>query len=281
MDLAMIGELGRCVVMGVVNVTPDSFSDGGRYLDAKAAIAHGRALAAQGADIVDVGGESTKPGAQRVSAEEEARRVLPVVSALAAEGINVGIDTMRAEIARLAVEAGAGLVNDVSGGLADPAMLPAVADTEAAMVLMHWRSHSEQMDEFTHYDDVVAQVCLALGARRDEAITAGIDPHQLVLDPGIGFAKLARHNWALLHDLEALRSLGHPVLIGASRKRFLGALLADEAGDPRAVDQRGVATDAISAIAAANGAWGVRVHDVPGTLDAVKVARAWRDGGDW
>ncbi len=280
-SLSEIGERGRCVVMGVVNVTPDSFSDGGRFLDPAAAIAYAGALRAEGADIIDVGGESTRPGAQRVSADEESSRVVPVIEWLVDAGIPVSIDTMRASVAEAAVTAGAGLVNDVSGGLADPSMLTTVAALDVPVVLMHWREHSDRMDDFTQYGDVVAEVCLHLGHRRDEAVATGVRPEQIVLDPGLGFAKLSWHNWALLHDLGALAALGQPILVAASRKRFLGAVLADPDGNPRAVDQRADATDAISALAAANGAWGVRVHQVRGTLDAVKVAQAWTEGGSW
>lgn len=280
-DLTKIGEPGRCVVMGVVNVTPDSFSDGGQFLAPHAAITHGLRLRAHGADIIDVGGESTRPGAERIPAEEEATRVLPVITALAEAGIPVSIDTMRAAVARAAIGAGAWLVNDVSGGLADPDMLETVAESDVPIVLMHWRAHSDRMDDFTHYDDVVAEVCVHLAHRRDAAVAAGIARDKIVLDPGLGFAKLAIHNWALLRDLPALQALGQPVLVAASRKRFLGAVLADMDGVARPVDQRGAATDAISALAALNGSWGVRVHEVSGTLDAVRVARAWREGGNW
>lgn len=275
--LSQIGERGRCVVMGVINVTPDSFSDGGRFASSAQAIAHGRELAAEGADIIDIGGESTRPGAVRVSADEEAARVLPVIEALSADGIAVSVDTMRSSVASAAVEAGASLINDVSGGLADDQMLSVAASTGSPIVLMHWRAHSDRMDEFTHYDDVVAEVCTHLELRRDAAVAAGIAADQIVLDPGLGFAKLSMHNWALLHDMAALLALGQPVLIAASRKRFLGAALVDPAGAPRPVEARTAATDAVSAIAAANGAWGVRVHSIPGTLDAVRIAANYRD----
>lgn len=279
--MADIGEVGRAVVMGVINMTPDSFSEVGRFTDPRHAIEYGIALRSAGADIVDVGGESTRPGAIRVSAAQEVDRVLPVVAGLAAAGIPVSIDTMRARVAAEAVSAGAWVVNDVSGGLADDQMLATVAGLDVPVILMHWRSHSERMDDFTQYDDVVAQVCVHLAGRRDAALAAGIDRRRIILDPGLGFAKLAWHNWALLHDLSALLALGQPVLVAASRKRFLGALLAAAQGGPRPVEGRTAATDAVSALAAANGAWGVRVHDVAGTLDAVKVAGAWRKGGDY
>ncbi len=280
-QLARIGEPGRAVVMGVINATPDSFSDGGQFATPDAAIAHGVWLANQGADVIDVGGESTRPGAERVSADEELSRTIPIIAGLSDRGVAVSVDTMRASVAAEAVAAGAVLVNDVSGGLADEQMLTTVAALGVPIVLMHWRVPSAQMDEFTHYDDVVAEVSLALAQRRDAATAAGIPAQRIVIDPGLGFAKLALHNWELLHELATLVALNQPVLVGASRKRFLGAVLADRAGTPRAVVERDAATHAVSALAAANGAWGVRVHDVAGTLDAVRVARAWREGGAW
>jgi len=280
-QLARIGEPGRAVVMGVINATPDSFSDGGQFADADAAISFGEQLVRDGADIIDVGGESTRPGATRVGTDEELSRIVPIISGLTARGIRCSVDTMRAVVAAQAVEAGAELVNDVSGGLADAAMLTTVSDLGVPIVLMHWRAPSDEMDNFTHYDDVVAEVVLALAARRDAAVAAGISPDRIVLDPGLGFAKLASHNWELLRDLPALSALNQPVLIGASRKRFLGAVLAGPDGTPRPVGNRDAATHAVSALAAANGAWGVRVHEVAGTLDAVRVARAWREGGAW
>lgn len=279
--IADIGETGRTVVVGVVNVTPDSFSDGGIFDGPADAVAHGEKLRDLGADIVDVGGESTRPGAERIDVGEELARVIPVIAGLVAAGVAVSIDTMRAEVARAAVAEGARLVNDVSGGLADEAMLSTVAELDVPIVLMHWRAHSAQMDEFTHYDDVVAEVVRHLSSRCDAALAAGVDPEQVILDPGLGFAKLAAHNWALLHDLDALKALGRPLLLGASRKRFLGAVLASPDGVPRTVEAREAATAAVSAIAAFQGVWGVRVHEVSGTLDAVKVARAWREGADW
>ena len=267
--------------MGVLNVTADSFSDGGRYLDAEAALAHGRALAAAGADIVDVGGESTRPGAHRIDPEIEAARVVPVIAALSGEGIAVSVDTMRASVAAAAIEAGAVYVNDVSGGRADAAMGRVLAEAGLPWILMHWRPSGGQGERhFTHrhddaegYREVVAEVSGELLAQVDAAIAAGVDPDRLILDPGLGFAKTAEHNWALLHALPTLVGLGFPVLIGASRKRFLGALLGD-----RAAAGRDIATAAVSALAAAGGAWGVRVHDVAASRDAVAVAVAWTRG---
>ncbi|MFZ2509697.1 MAG: dihydropteroate synthase [Gordonia sp. (in: high G+C Gram-positive bacteria)] len=267
--------------MGVLNVTADSFSDGGRYLDIDAALAHGRAMAAAGADIVDVGGESTRPGAHRIEPDVEVARVVPVIAALHGEGITVSVDTMRASVAAAAIDAGAAYVNDVSGGRADADMGRVLAESGLPWILMHWRpSDGAGERHFTHrhddaegYRDVVAEVSGELLAQVDAAIAAGVDPDRLILDPGLGFAKTADHNWALLHALPTLVGLGFPVLIGASRKRFLGALLGgrDSAG-------RDTATAAVSALAAAGGAWGVRVHDVAASRDAVAVARAWRTG---
>ena len=269
---------GRTLVMGVLNVTPDSFSDGGRYLDPAVAVAHGRALVAEGADLVDVGGESTRPGATRPSPDEELDRVLPVVRALAGDGVLVSVDTMRASVASAAVEAGAVLVNDVSGGLADEAMLSTVAALDVAYVLMHWRAHSTQMQRFTDYGDVVGDVSAELRERLDAAAQAGVRPERVAVDPGIGFSKTADQNWDVLAGMERLHELGHPVLIATSRKRFLGALLADAAGELRPTELREDGTTATSTLAAAAGAWCIRTHTVRATLDAVKVAQRWASG---
>jgi dihydropteroate synthase len=267
----------RCRVMAVLNVTPNSFSDAGRWSDTEAAIARGQQLASDGADLVDVGGESTRPGAHRVPVEEELRRVLPVVRELAAAGVTVSIDTMRSAVAEQALNAGATLVNDVSGGLADPSMLRLIAATNVPYVIMHWRGHSLRMAELTTYGDVVTDVCSELAQRLYDASRAGVDAEAVILDPGLGFAKNGEHNWALLAHLDALRQLGRPLLIGASRKRFLGALLADRTtGQQRPTDQRDDATAAVTALAAAAGVWGVRVHEVRASLDAAHVAAAWR-----
>ena len=265
---------GRCAVLGVLNVTPDSFSDGGRYLDHGHAVAHGIALRESGADLVDVGGESTRPGAGRVDAAQELARVLPVIRDLVAEGVPVSIDTTRSTVAETAVEAGAAVVNDVSGGLADPAMARVVAEARVPWILMHWRGHSDRMAELATYEDVLGEVRAELVARVDAAVLAGVDPGKIVLDPGLGFAKNAAHNWALLRRLDVLVGLGFPVLVGASRKRFLGELLADADGTPRPVAGRDVATAAITVLAACAGAWGVRVHDVAASMDAVAVSTA-------
>jgi dihydropteroate synthase len=271
---AGLPEPGRCVVMGILNVTPDSFSEAGAYLEPSAAIAHGLDMHSSGADIVDVGGESTRPGAERVSAEEEIRRVVPVITELARSGAYTSVDTMRHEVAEAALEAGARAVNDVSGGLADSMMIESVAAAEVPYFLMHWRGHSADMQTRAVYADVVAEVCGELRQRYDAAVDGGIDRVRIVLDPGIGFAKTAEHNWELLANLDALAALGRPILIGASRKRFIGTLLARPDGTPRPEPNRDVASAALAALAAAGGAWGVRVHDVRSTLDAVKVAAA-------
>ncbi|KZS63410.1 dihydropteroate synthase [Mycobacterium ostraviense] len=264
-------------VMGVVNVTEDSFSDGGRYLDPGGAVEHGLALVADGADIVDVGGESTRPGAARVDPGVETARVIPVVKELAAQGVTVSIDTMHAAVARSALENGARLVNDVSGGRADPAMAPLVAEAGVAWVLMHWRPVSAaNPHQVPDYGDVVAQVRAELMAAVDDAIAAGVDPANLVIDPGLGFAKTGQHNWTLLHALPELVATGFPVLLGASRKRFLGSLLTGADGTIRPPAGRETATAVISALAALHGAWGVRVHDVRATVDALKVVEAWQ-----
>jgi dihydropteroate synthase len=275
-----LASLDRTVVMGVLNVTPDSFSDGGAFLDPTRAIDHGRRLHEAGADIVDVGGESTRPGAQRVSVEEELSRVLPVISGLASAGVPVSIDTMRSPCARAAIGEGACIVNDVSGGLADPTMHPTVAELSVPYVAMHWRGHSDRMNDLAQYDDVALDVMRELRDRVEAATAAGIDPAGIVVDPGLGFAKDADHNWQILLKLTTLLHQGYPVLIGASRKRFLGSLLADESGEPRPVDGRDAATDAITAIAATMGVWAVRVHDVARSRDAVEVAAAWRRGSE-
>ena len=265
----------RALVMGVLNVTPDSFSDGGRYLDPGRALDRGRLLAAQGADLVDVGGESTRPGAERPSEEEELARVLPVVRGLAAEGVLVSVDTMRARVAGECVAAGAVLVNDVSGGRADERMLEEVARLGVPYVLMHWRAHAARMARLTDYDDVVEDVVRELSAQLEAATAAGVEPAKVAVDPGIGFSKTGDQNWDVLGRLERLHDLGHPVLVATSRKRFLGSLLADEHGGQRPPGGRDDATTASTALAAVAGAWCVRAHDVQATADAVRVASRW------
>ncbi len=262
--------------MGVVNVTDDSFSDGGLFLDSDRAVEHGMALAADGAAIIDVGGESTRPGATRIDARVESARVLPVIKELAEQGLTVSIDTMHADVAQAALENGARIVNDVSGGRADANMAGVVADARVPWVLMHWRSVSAQRPhEVPPYDDVVAEVRTELLTAVDAAVAAGVDPANLIIDPGLGFAKTGEHNWALLRALPEFVGTGIPVLVGASRKRFLGALLADVDGEPRPPDGRETATAVVSALAARQGVWGVRVHDVRASVDALKVVDAW------
>ncbi|WP_255507078.1 dihydropteroate synthase [Mycolicibacterium sp. 018/SC-01/001] len=267
-------------VMGVVNVTDDSFSDGGLFLHRDRAIAHGIELVEHGAAIVDVGGESTRPGATRVDPAVETARILPVVTELASRGVTVSVDTMHAGVASAALEAGAHIVNDVSGGRADPNMARVVAEAGVPWVLMHWRSvGSEQPHEPPAYRDVVTEVRDELLAAADAAVAAGVDADRLILDPGLGFAKTAQHNWALLAALPEFVATGMPVLVGASRKRFLGTLLADPDGTPRPPAGRETATAAISALAGWHGAWGVRVHDVRASVDALAVVSAWRQAG--
>ncbi|MGJ9413332.1 dihydropteroate synthase [Aeromicrobium sp. CF4.19] len=266
----LLRPIGRCRVMGVVNVTPDSFSDGGLWIDPGAAAEHGLELAEQGADLVDVGGESTRPGAMRIDAEQERERVLPVVRRLAGQGVDVSVDTMRADVAAAALDAGAVLVNDVSGGRADPEMIPLVARTGAPVVLMHWRGHADRMQDLTQYDDVVGDVVRELRAQVDAALEAGIAPEHVVVDPGLGFSKTGEQNWTVLAGLDTFASLGHPLLVAASRKRFLGELLGDDDGH-RPVTAREDATAALTTLAAAAGAWCVRVHDPLRSVDAVRV----------
>ncbi|MER7989615.1 dihydropteroate synthase [Streptomyces noursei] len=273
--VAGLPDWDRCAVMGVVNVTPDSFSDGGDWFDTELAVKHGLDLVAQGADMVDVGGESTRPGAARVDEAEELRRVVPVVRELAAAGVVVSVDTMRAAVAERAVEAGARLVNDVSGGLADPAMVPTVAAHHVPFVVMHWRGQSIDMNNRAVYADVVGEVVDELAASVERAVAGGVDPERIIVDPGLGFAKEAGHDLALVAELGRLRALGRPLLVAASRKRFLGRVLAGgEGAAPPPARERDAATAAVSAIVAREGAWSVRVHEVRASADAVRVARA-------
>lgn len=275
--LGVAARKGRsCVVMGVVNVTSDSFSDGGQYLDPGLAIDHGIELFEAGADIIDIGGESTRPGADRVDPGIEAARVTPVISGLAEAGVATSVDTMRARVAEAAITAGVAMVNDVSGGRADPDMVRVVAEAEIPWVLMHWRAKADYRHTGpASYDDVVTEVRAELDLQVQRAVAAGVAPDRLILDPGLGFAKNAEHNWSLLAALPEFVAAGLPVLIGASRKRFLGALLGDGNG-LRPPEGRETATATVSALAALHGAWGVRVHDVRGSLDAVAVSDAWR-----
>lgn len=264
-------------MMGVINVTPDSFSDGGKWLDAPTAIQHGIDLVSDGADLVDVGGESTRPGATRIDGEEELRRVIPVIEGLVAEGVSVSVDTMRASTARRALDAGAVLVNDVSGGRADPEMMRLAAEAHAPIVLMHWREHSAVMQNHTHYDELVDDIIRELMGQLNAAVHAGVDPERIILDPGLGFSKTGEQNWTVLAHLDAFVELRHPLLVAASRKRFLGELLAD--GDElRSTDRRDDASAAITTLAAQAGAWCVRVHEPAASADAVRVvARMQRE----
>jgi dihydropteroate synthase len=266
-------------VVGVLNVTPDSFSDGGRYTTLDDAVAHALDMREAGADLIDVGGESTRPGAARVAAEEEERRVVPVIKALAAHSVPLSVDTYRASVAVAALEAGAMAVNDVSGGLGDPDMARVVRDAGCPWILMHWRGHSASMQQLAHYGNVVTEVCDELRARVDAAVAAGVDPAALILDPGLGFAKTAQHNWTLLRALDRLVALGYPLLVGSSRKSFLGSLLAAPDGTPRPAPGRDDATTALTAYCALHGAWGVRVHDVRPSVDAALAMAAVQGGG--
>lgn len=263
----------RTLVMGVLNITPDSFSDGGRFIDLEAAIEQGHRLIAEGADLIDIGGESTRPGASRVDEVEEQRRVVPVIAALRDAGVPISVDTMRASTAAKALEAGAQIINDVSGGLADPDLVKVVAESGCAMIAMHWRGHSDRMQQSAHYGDVVAEVCAELKQRVDVLVESGVE--HLAIDPGLGFSKDPDHNWALLRELDQVMSIGYPVLVGGSRKRFLGRLLADHDLD-RDVAHREAATIALSALLAKAGVWAVRVHAVRGNADAVRVGAAMR-----
>lgn len=259
------------VIMGILNLTPDSFSDGGQFDSVESAVDAATSMVARGANIIDIGGESTRPGAERISLETELARVIPVVEQISARGSYVSIDTMRSEVAEAAVAAGARMVNDVSGGLADPQMLEVVARLGVPIVLMHWRGPSKTMQENIHYDNAVAEVCSELQSRAKAALNAGINRGKIILDPGIGFGKEADHNWELLKNLDELMAIGYPLLVGVSRKRFLGSLLADTEEKPRDVGLRDVASATSSAYLLQRGAWGVRVHDVQATSDAYKA----------
>jgi dihydropteroate synthase len=275
-DMVLIRKTARARprIMAILNVTPDSFSDGGRWNSVDDAIEHGALLHAEGADLVDVGGESTRPGAVRVSPDEEQQRVLPVVRELSDRGIRVSIDTLNSSTARAAAEAGASIVNDVSGGLADPEMFRTIASLDTDYIVSHWRGHSDTMNELANYNEVVGDVRTEIQRRVAELIVWGVDENRIIVDPGLGFAKTSSHNWKLLGNLDRLASLGYPVLIGASRKRFLADLLPGDA----TVEQRDPATAVISALAAQAGVWGVRVHDVETTKAALAVWTEWEKG---
>lgn len=265
-----ISSLDRTLVMGVINVTPDSFSDGGLFLDSKVAIAHAQQMLVDGVDIIDVGGESTRPGSERISAQEEIDRALPVITEMAKTDAILSIDTMRAEVAKAAMSAGAHMINDVSGGKADPEMLEYVAKISSPYILMHWRGPSNIMNTLTNYDDVVRDVTMEISAQVEVAVSAGISRDRIAIDPGIGFAKTVEQNWPILKHLDVLDELGLPILMGASRKKFLGELLARN-GEPRVMEEREAATTAISTLIALRNTWAVRVHDVKASRDAIAV----------
>lgn len=248
------------LVMGILNITPDSFADGGVHFDTDIAISSGIQMSHDGASIIDVGGESTRPGADRVSAAEEEARVIPVISSLAAQGLRVSIDTMRATTARKAIAAGASIINDVSGGCADPEMLTSAAELGCTYILMHWRGHSKEMDSRAIYSDVVSEVVAELNSQVEKALAAGIAKKNIVLDPGIGFAKDADHNWELIERIHEITSLGYPILIGHSRKRFLGGATPQERGD---------ATVRLTRLLLEKDIWAVRVHDVKANIEAI------------
>ncbi|KTR77483.1 dihydropteroate synthase [Microbacterium oxydans] len=264
-------------IWGIVNVTPDSFSDGGRYLDVDRAVAHGLRLRAEGAAVLDVGGESTRPGADRVGTDVEQQRVIPVIEQLAAAGVPVSVDTLSAATAAAAVRAGARIVNDVSGGLADPEMRAAVAESGADFAIGHWRGFSADMYANAEYHRVAREVAGELQERIGEAASSGIAPSRLIIDPGIGFAKSGAQNWDMLRGLDEIVALGPRVLIGTSRKRFLAEVLRQETGPDEEVSEsrRDLATAVTSALAVRAGVWAVRVHDVASTRDALAIAHAW------
>lgn len=264
----------RTIIMGVLNVTPDSFSDGGQYLDTEAAIHRGMQLVEEGADIIDVGGESTRPGAARVTLEQEQLRIIPVIGALVRAGATVSVDTMNASTALQAVDFGAKYINDVSGGIADFFMAKVVRESGATFIASHWRGHSVEMDAQAFYKDAPSDITRELGGRVTSLLAEGIRPEQLIVDPGLGFAKNAEHNWQMLGRLGDLLALGYPLLVGASRKRFLSSLLPDDA----TMEDRDAATVAVSVLAAQAGAWGVRVHAVARTFAALRVLDSWDKG---
>jgi dihydropteroate synthase len=252
------------LVMGILNLTPDSFADGGRHNSFDAGVARGLEMIAEGVDIIDIGGESTRPGADRISAEEEQSRVMPVIAELSKRGARISIDTMRADTAEKAVQAGAAIINDVSGGLSDPAMFATVKKLGVPYILMHWRGESKEMNSRAIYTDVVNDVISEINSQIDAALDAGINKSQIIIDPGLGFAKDAEHNWEILRNLKQFTSMGYPVLIGASRKRFLG-------GDHP--DEREAATIELTKTLVPQGIWGVRVHSVKPHVDVIAGAK--------
>ena len=282
MNVADLTVPGRCLVMGIVNVTEDSFSDGGRYIETDRAIEHARRLVAEGADIIDIGGESTRPGAVRVDAEDERNRVVPVIQALREEGIHTSVDTMRASVAAAAAEAGVSMINDVSGGVADADMFSVMADAAIPVCLMHWKTvqFGDAAGRADHGGNVVTDVHETLDDLVTRALAVGVAKDQIVLDPGLGFAKSREDNWSLLNALPEFIGGEFPVLVGASRKRFLAGVRRERGLEVTPVDAD-PATAAVTAISAHMGAWGVRVHNVPVSRDAVDVAAHWRSAGDY
>jgi dihydropteroate synthase len=268
-------QLNRTLVMGIINVTTDSFSDGGKHLDIDDALRRAHTMIVEGADIIDIGGESTRPGAERISEQVERTRVIPLLREMVDLGAIVSVDTMRASIAEEAISAGALLINDVSGGLADPVMGEVIAATRVPYIAMHWRGHADHMQSVAHYENVAHDVRDELAARIDGLLIQGVELEQIIVDPGLGFAKTPSHNWELLRNFKVLNDLERPILIGASRKRFIGELLAMDGVD-RPLDERDDATIALSALVAQAGAWCVRVHEVLGNRDAVEAASAWQ-----
>lgn len=269
-------EFHRPLLMGVLNVTPDSFSDGGQYTSVEAAVDHAKLLAAAGASVIDVGGESTRPGAERVSPEEEQRRVIGIIERISIDpAVPISIDTMNASTAKAAVTAGASIINDVSGGLADPHMFAVAAETKAQLVISHWRAQSDQMESFANYEDVAAEVAAELGRRVEAAMTEGVALEQIVIDPGLGFSKDMQQNWQLIAHLDELEKLELPILVGASRKRFLAGAL-DEDLAKVGNDRRDIATAVLTALLLQRKLWGVRVHNVLATADAIEIVQALR-----
>ena len=257
------------LVMGILNITPDSFADGGRHFELSNAVERAKEMLKEGVDIIDVGGESTRPGSERISSEEERNRVIPVITALKELGAVISIDTTRSEIAKLAIDAGASYVNDISGGLSDSKMASVIsAHPQVQYIAMHWRGESKDMQSRAVYKNVVQEVREELEARTDALIKAGVIPDQIILDPGIGFAKTSAHNWELLRQIDRLQLMGYPLLVGVSRKRFLGELV----GSPNP-DDRDSATVALTTELARKGVWGVRTHSVKPHLDAIKVVK--------
>jgi dihydropteroate synthase len=276
-------SFNRPLVMGVLNVTPDSFSDGGQFSSEEDAVNHARLLIAAGSNIIDIGGESTRPGAERISIDEEQRRVISVIKRVVAEpsfiasGARISIDTMNSQTAKAAVAAGAQIINDVSGGLADKEMFSVAAETGAILVISHWRGFSDRMDTLNEYQDIARGVAAELSTQVEAAIAAGVKREKIVIDPGLGFAKDMQQNWKLVARLDELEKLGLPILVGASRKRFIAGMLEpDEAGEV-SNSRRDLATAVLTALLLQRKLWGIRVHNVLATTDAIDVVEALRN----